>query len=303
MHTWLNQHLQAATVVLHRMHQQLLSTVLIMMVIGVTLAIPSLIYVLLQNANALIIDVKKDASMSVFLQLNATQTDIDALQSQLAEQPEISEFTFVPKATALKQLMETTDNPALIASLEGNPLPDAFFIKPKSIEKQAISALKTNLEKMGGVAEVIVDSGWVNRINSLLSIGTKAIWIFGCLLGFALIAVISNTIRMQILTHKDEIEVSELFGATQSFIRRPFLYLGTLYGLGGGLIACFLLWLVLFLFNQSVVDIAREYASDFSLQFQAPMTFLYMLTLSILIGWLAAYWAVTLRSALKHYPK
>lgn len=299
MQLWFNQHLQAASVVLHRLRQQLLSTILIMTVIGVTLAIPSLIYVLLQNANALIMDVKKDASMSVFLHLNTTQATIDDLQSHLAKQSEISEFTFVPKATALKNLMETTENPELIASLEGNPLPDAFFIKPKSIEKQAISALKSSLEKLDGVAEVIVDSGWVNRLNSLLTIGKKAVWIFGCLLGFALIAVISNTIRMQILTHKEEIEVSELFGATQSFIRRPFLYLGTLYGLGGGLIACFLLWLVLFLFNQSVVDIAREYASDFTLQFQALITFCYMLSISILIGWLAAYWAVTLRSSSK----
>lgn len=296
MHTWLNQHIQAASVVLHRLRQQLLSTILIMTVIGVTLAIPSLIYVLLQNVNTLIMDVKKDASMSVFLHPNTTQATIDDLQSQLAKHAEISEFNFVPKATALKQLMESTENPALIASLEGNPLPDAFFIKPQSIEKQAISALKSSLEKLDGVAEVIVDSGWVNRLNSLLAIGKKAVWIFGCLLGFALIAVISNTIRMQILTHKEEIEVSELFGATQSFIRRPFLYLGTSYGLGGGLIACFLLWLVLFLFNQSVVDIAREYASDFTLQFHSLITFTYMVIISILIGWLSAYWAVRLRS-------
>lgn len=299
MQLWLNQHIQAASVVLHRLRQQLLSTLLIMTVIGVTLAIPSLIYVMLQNANALIMDVKKDASISVFLHQNATQGTFDRIQSQLVKQPEISEFTFVPKDTALKQLMETTENPALIASLEGNPLPDAFFIKPKSIETQAISALKSNLEKLDGVVEVIVDSGWVNRLNSLLTIGKKAVWIFGCLLGFALIAVISNTIRMQILTHKEEIEVSELFGATQSFIRRPFLYLGTLYGLGGGLIACFLLWLVLFLFNQSVVDFAREYASDFTLQFQAPSTFVYMVIISVMIGWLASYWAITLRGTTK----
>lgn len=297
MHTWLNQHIQAASVVLHRLRQQLLSTLLIMTVIGVTLAIPSLIYVILHNANTLITDVKKDAKLSVFLVPNAPQTAINQLKTHLAKQADIEEFTFVPKDTALKQLIETSENPELIASLESNPLPDAFFIKPKSIEKQAVSSLKSNLEKLDGVAEVIVDSGWVNRLNSLLTIGKKAVWIFGCLLGFALIAVISNTIRMQILTHKEEIEVSELFGATQSFIRRPFLYLGTLYGLGGGIVACVLLWLVLYMFNQSVIEIAREYASDFTLQFHASATFLTMVAISILIGWLASYWAVALRSA------
>lgn len=296
MHKWLNQHIQAASVVLHRLRQQLISTILIMTVIGVTLAIPSLIYVILQNANALIMDVKKDAKMSIFLQQNANQTTIDAIKTKLSNLPEIAEFTFTPKDAALKQLIETTDNPALISSLEGNPLPDAFFIKPASIDSNTVKSLKSNLEQLEGVAEVVVDSGWVNRLNSLLNIGKKAVWIFGCLLGFALVAVISNTIRMQILTHKEEIEVSELFGATKSFIRRPFLYLGTLYGLGGGVIACLLLWLVLYMFNQSVVQIAQEYASDFTLQFQATITFMYMVAISILIGWLASYWAVALKS-------
>jgi cell division transport system permease protein len=153
------------------------------------------------------------------------------------------------------------------------------------------------VEKLEGVAEVVVDNAWVNRLNSLLSIGRKAVWILGCLLGFALIAVISNTIRMQILTHKEEIEVSELFGATKSFIRRPFLYLGTLYGIGGGLVACLLLWFVLYVFNQAVLELAREYASDFTLQLNALPTYGYMVLISVLIGWLASYLAITLKSS------
>ena len=300
MQKWLNQHIQAATLVIERLRLQLLSTILIVTVIGVTLAIPSLIYVMLHNANALITDVKKDAQLSVFLNQDATQSTIDSLKSQLDKMTNIAEVIFVSKQSALKQLIETTDNPALIASLEDNPLPHAFFIKPTAIDKNAIKSLKSELEALNGVAEVIIDSAWVNRLNSLLNIAKKAVWIFGCLLGFALIAVISNTIRMQILTHKDEIEVSELFGATQSFIRRPFLYLGTLYGIGGGVIACVLLWLILYIFNQSVVEIAREYASDFTLQFNAIPTFAYMITISVLIGWLASYLAITLKTSAHH---
>ncbi len=296
MHKWLNQHQQAAMLVIDRLRQQWLSTALIMTVIGVTLAIPGLIYIILQNASTLMQDVKQDTQMSVFLQKNASPNQIDAIKTYLEKQTEIAEFTFVPKETALKQLMETTDNPALIASLNQNPLPDAFFVTPKSLQQAAMATLKTSLQDLDGVAEVVLDSAWINRLNSILSIGSKAVWIFGGLLGFALIAVISNTIRMQILTHKEEIEVSELFGATQSFIRRPFLYLGTLYGLGGGAIACVLLWLILYVFNQSVVQIAREYASDFTLRFNLASTYLCMVALSVIIGWLAAYLAITLRT-------
>lgn len=296
MHNWLNQHQQAAMLVIDRLRQQWLSTVLIITVIGVTLAIPGLIYVILQNANSLMQDVKQDTQMSIFLQKNATPAQVDAIKAQLDKRSEIAKFTFIPKETALKQLMETTDQPELIASLNQNPLPDAFFITPHSLQQEAMTVLKTSLQDIEGVAEVVLDSAWVNRLNSILSIGSKAVWIFGGLLGFALIAVISNTIRMQTLTHKEEIEVSELFGATQSFIRRPFLYLGTFYGLGGGVIACMLLWLILYLFNQSVVQIAREYASDFTLRFSHAPTYLGMVAISVLIGWLAAYLAITLRT-------
>lgn len=297
MHKWFNQHIQAASLVIERLRQQWLGTLLIVTVIGVTLAIPSLIYVILQNANALISDVKKDAQLSVFLTQSATQNNIDTAKSTLEKLSNIAEVTFVSKQTALKQLVETSDNPELINALEENPLPHAFFIKPLSIDNLAIQSLKSEIEKMDHVAEVIVDSAWVNRLNSLLNIGKKAVWIFGCLLGFALITVISNTIRMQILTHKEEIEVSELFGATTSFIRRPFLYLGTLYGIGGGIVACILLWLILFLFNQSVEEIAREYASDFTLQFYAVSTFAYIVIISVLIGWIASYFAITFKKS------
>ncbi|OYZ03916.1 MAG: hypothetical protein B7Y32_04185 [Methylophilales bacterium 16-45-7] len=297
MHKWFNQHIQAASLVIERLRQQWLGTLLIVTVIGVTLAIPSLIYVILQNANALISDVKKDAQLSVFLTKSATQSNIDTAKSTLEKLSNIAEVTFVSKQTALKQLEETSDNPELINALEENPLPHAFFIKPLSIDNLAIQSLKSEIEKMDLVAEVIVDSAWVNRLNSLLNIGKKAVWIFGCLLGFALITVISNTIRMQILTHKEEIEVSELFGATTSFIRRPFLYLGTLYGIGGGIVACILLWLILFLFNQSVEEIAREYASDFTLQFYAVSTFAYIVIISVLIGWIASYFAITFKKS------
>jgi cell division transport system permease protein len=297
MHKWFNQHIQAASLVIERLRQQWLGTLLIVTVIGVTLAIPSLIYVILQNANALISDVKKDAQLSVFLTKSATQSNIDTAKSTLEKLRNIAEVTFVSKQTALKQLEETSDNPELINALEENPLPHAFFIKPLSIDNLAIQSLKSEIEKMDLVAEVIVDSAWVNRLNSLLNIGKKAVWIFGCLLGFALITVISNTIRMQILTHKEEIEVSELFGATTSFIRRPFLYLGTLYGIGGGIVACILLWLILFLFNQSVEEIAREYASDFTLQFYAVSTFAYIVIISVLIGLIASYFAITFKKS------
>ncbi|MGZ8270488.1 MAG: permease-like cell division protein FtsX [Methylophilus sp.] len=299
MKHWLNQHLQAISLVSSRLKTHLVSTLLICAVIGVTLAIPSLIYVAFHNLSSLVADVKKDTQISLFLFSDADEKIINQVKQQLSDQPNIQNFIFVSKDKALDQLKEHTKNQDLLASLDKNPLPHAFFIEPKSLAKEDINQLKTYLENIAGVQEVMIDGEWMNRLNSLLKIGVQAIWIFGGLLCFALVAVISNTIRMQTLTHKEEIEVSELFGATKSFIRRPFLYMGTAYGLGGGLFACIILWGVIHLFNQTVVKIAQEYQSDFSLHFNVADTFLSMLIISASIGWLAAFIAVTMQSRSK----
>jgi cell division transport system permease protein len=140
----------------------------------------------------------------------------------------------------------------------------------------------------------------MGRLQTILKIGEQAIWIFGGLLCFALVAIIGNTIRMQILSHKDEIEVSELFGATKSFIRRPFLYLGSTLGVSGGILAYCMLYLVIYLFNINVIKIAQAYQSSFSLHFNALTMFLSLLVISLVIGWLAAYIAITLRAKTRH---
>jgi cell division transport system permease protein len=300
MKHWLNQHTQAISLVANRLKTHLFSTLLICAVIGVTLAIPSLIYVAFNNLDGLVTDVKKDTQISLFLVSDADETVINQVKQKLADQPNIKNFIFVSKDKALDQLKENSKNEDLLASLDKNPLPHAFYIEPKSLEKEDVDQLKTYLGNIQGVQEVMIDGEWMNRLNSLLKIGVQATWIFGALLCFALVAVISNTIRMQTLTHKEEIEVSELFGATKSFIRRPFLYMGTAYGLGGGLFACLILWSVIQLFNQTVIKIAQEYQSDFSLHFYVVDTFLMMLIISASIGWLAAYIAVTIQSKYKN---
>ena len=116
--------------------------------------------------------------------------------------------------------------------------------------------------------------------------------ILSILLGFALIAIIGNTIRLQVVTQRDEIEVSKLIGATDSFIRRPFLYAGTFYGLGGGIAALLFLLVITLLFNTSVAEIAQLYNSDFRLDFLDAFSILSIVAIAVLLGWLGSYIAV-----------
>jgi len=293
MTLWLTQHIQACKQVLARFSSNGLSTLLIALAIGVTLALPVVLYTVLDNLNGLVSDVKKESHISVFLKKDVNDSARDSIQSALEKNAAIKNVLFVPKDEALKQLAATNANEDVINSLEENPLPDAFFIEPKSLNAVAIDKLKYELSQMDGVEQVIVDGAWIKRLNYLLTLGKKAMLVLTALLGLALFAVIGNTIRMQILTQHAEIEVSQLIGATKGFIRRPFLYSGALYGLFGGLLALLIACLVIYIFNQSLVALAAEYKSNFSLSFPNFTTAVATCLLAISVGLVSAYLAVS----------
>lgn len=292
MQQWLNQHGQAIRLVLKRLSAQWLSTLIICLVIGVTLSIPSLIYVLTNNAQQVLGDLRQDTQISLFLDQDASQAVIDQVENSLKNNSGIKHVVFVSKDEALENLKQNNAQTEAITSLKTNPLPHAFFIEPTAIDSQDIESLASSLKGISGVSEVVMDSGWMKKLSNMLDIGERATWIFGILLGFAIIAVISNTIRMQVVTQKEEIEVSQLFGATKGFIRRPFLYLGSIFGFGGGIIACIIVMIVVMLFNQSVSAIAQAYETNFALHYNPFSLSMLMIAIATLIGWLAAYLAV-----------
>ena len=293
MNQWITQHVQACKQVLARLSGNALSTLLIALAIGVTLALPVVLYTVLDNLNGLVGDVKKESHISVFLTKDIGETATNNIHDALEKNDAIKSVLFVPKDEALKQLAASSANEDIINSLEENPLPDAFFIAPKSLDAVAVDALKYKLSQLEGVAQVIVDGAWIKRLNYLLSLGKNAMLVLAALLGFALFAVIGNTIRMQILTQKAEIELSQLIGATKSFIRRPFLYAGALYGLLGGLLALAIAGGVIWLFNSSIAKLAAEYKSDFHLGFPDLNTCAATCLLALLVGLISAYLAVS----------
>ncbi len=294
MKTWLTYHAQALRLVLSRFKKNKLSTFLICLSIGVTLALPSTAYIILDNLNGLVSNVKSESKLSVFLSENHDDALVTTIEQALKQNPAIHSVVFVSKEDALAQLAVIDANKALLDSLSNNPLPDAFFVEPKVLDATSIESLKNELSKLDGVETVLVDGAWIKRLNYLLQLGQKVLVLLASLLGFALIVVIGNTIRMQVLTQQAEIELSKLIGATNSFIRRPFLYLGALYGLGGGALALMMTWCIILYFNQTVSAIAATYQFNFSLQFLSAFYQSIMLAAAVLLGWLSAYFSLSL---------
>lgn len=292
MNQWINQHSQPFQLVLGRMRQNLLATILMCCVIGVTLSLPAILFTVVDNLGRFAGTVENKPQLSLFLKLDASSSERDKLTEQLKKHPGIAKFEFVSKESAWDQLQQNASTADITSSLDKNPLPDAFFVTPKDISPKNIEKLQQEMQQWNGVDLAQVDANWVKRLDGVLKLGHKAIIVLVALLGFGLIAIIGNSIRLQILTQLEEIEVSKLIGATNQFIRRPFLYAGVLYGLGGGVAALLITLLIVQFFNLSITEIADLYASHFSLEAPSVGFALFLLLSAVALGWLGAFVAV-----------
>ena len=297
MSIFLSHHVQAIKLVVMRMQNNKLSTFMISLVIGAALCLPSLFYIGVNNLSQLTNHMQNETEISLFVKLDASAKTINSIGQALAKNDSIQEFHLVSKDQAWEKLKSQSENnnetSGVVNELNKNPLPDAFFIQAKSTDPIALEALRVELQSISGVDQALLNAEWAKRLSTLLALSKKIIALISLLLALALMVIIGNTVRMQILTQKDEIEVSNLMGATTSFIRVPFLYAGILYGAFGGLLAILIVISVLQIFNDSITQISNLYSSDFSLPlFNGPL-FLTIIVSAIFIGWLGSYLAVS----------
>lgn len=293
MKLWLNQHALALQLVLQRLSTHWLNTLTICLVIGVSATLPGLLFVVLDNLQDVARNLKQDAQISVFLKADTHGNSIQQLINDTQQLPQVKEVRFVPKEQALTTLSAQFSQKNLLADLPQNPLPDALFVTLNDSQPTSLKAVQDALQGRSEVDELVIDSVWIERLHHMLTLGKRVALIVACLLAATMLTVISNTVRMQVLTHEAEIEVSRLIGATHSFIRRPFLYMGSSYGLGGGVLATLLLAGMLLLLQQPVQALASNYHSDFRLGVHLFRIGGLMLLVTTSIGWIAAFIALS----------
>jgi cell division transport system permease protein len=264
------------------------------LVIGITLSLPAGLYLMMQNLQGLVAQLSATPQISLFLNMEAKTDDVDKLRKLLAQQAAVARFDFIPRADALERLKKSTGLLDVIGGLQQNPLPDAFVIYPKPDTAHGLEELRSELAKLPGVNEAQLDSAWAYKLEALLKFGRMAVLILGGLLSVALVAITFNTIRLQIVTQSSEIEVSKLIGATDGFIRRPFLYFGAIQGLLGGVMGWLIVTLSLVLLNLHLKELSQLYASEFVLRPLSVGDSISLLLFSMYLGWLGAWLSVAL---------
>lgn len=294
VNNWAMRHVQVCLSMLGRLYRQPLSTLMTAGVIGIALALPAGLSVLIDNTRTLSGSWEGTARISVFLQRNTSENQRDALADLLRQREDIAQVNIIPAEQALQEFKDLSGFGGAIDALEKNPLPAVLVVLPaEELLGGDVESLVTELQEFPETDVVQLDTEWLKRLNAMLDIVNRGILVIAGMFALAVIIVVGNTIRLDIQNRRDEIVITKLIGATNAFIRRPFLYSGFWYGAFGGLMAVILIGIALVLMEQPVARLAGLYGSGFSLQGLGLDGGLAVLGLGALLGWLGSALAVT----------
>ena len=293
MFHYFHNHIQAFLRAVIRIKSNWPSSIIMILVIGITLCLPATGFLLVENASQLSSKIEYEAEISIFLDQTISQDQINFIGSALKQTSSIEKVNFEPKIRAWEKLQEKLKINSLDAGISENPLPDAFFVTLNTLDHNIVESLHKDIKNLEGVKEVIIDSGWIKKLRSILYLIKVGLLILGTLLAMVLIVVIGNTIRLQTLTYQNEIEVSRLIGATDSFIQRPFIYTGIFYGLGGSLVTGGLLTVILELFNRVAFKFESILGGLIMLTNLPPSKYIFITIFAMALGLLASYFSAS----------
>jgi len=293
--TWLARHAQIMVGSLGRIVQHPLATLMTVAVIAVALALPLFLNVLLQNARTATANWNQAFDLSVYLDEKAGNERTKALAKQLRARADVAAVRVITAEQALKDFRDASGFGKALDALTENPLPNTLIVTPTLAASTAEGtiALKTSIATLADVDTVQLDTEWVQRLNAMLEVLRRVVWLTGGLLGLGVMLVVGNTIRLDILNRRTEIEVMKLVGATDRFARRPFLYGAVWYGLGGGLGSVILVAVAVAVLAGPVEHLAGLYGSPVRLRGLGVLTAMGVLGVSIALSWLGSWIAAT----------
>jgi cell division transport system permease protein len=295
MKQWLERHLQTMVGSLGRLWQQPFATLLTVLVIGIALALPACLHVLVQNVRAASGGWSNALDVSVYMKQSASLADAKSIAERVRKRRDVTEVTLVPADDALAEFRRNSGFGEALDALKDNPLPHALIVRPAEAFRDPghVGALTAELKLLPGVDIVQLDTEWVSRFNAILDFVRRMVFLAAGLFALGVLVIVGNTIRLDIENRRDEIEVTKLVGGSDAFVRRPFLYNGIWYGLGGGGIAWLIVVLVVVVLGDPVRRVAGLYGSGFALQGLGADASLALVAGGALLGWLGSYIVAT----------
>ena len=300
-------HVRASLASLGKLVRTPFTSFMTVSVIGIALALPASLYVMLQNVQGLSQNWKNNSTqISVYLKTNLSKLQTQDVLHQLRSNPEIGNVSYISPQQGLKEFGQTLDSQKAISTLHKNPLPGVILVQPiLSLRSPlAITGLLDNLKHLPEVDTAQLNLAWLQRLHNIINLAQHIIYAIGFLLALGILLIVGNSIRLATQNERQEISILKLVGATNTFIRRPFLHSGIWYGLFGGIIAWILVAIVLWCLQTPVAKLASSYNSDFYLHGLTIGTGISLLIISMLLGFIGSWFVVSRElNSRNHHPK
>jgi len=295
MKQWLERHVQTFVGSLGRLWQHPFSTLLTVLVIGIALALPACLHVLVQNVRAASGGWSNALDISVYMKPAATLEQARQAAERVRKRRDVEDVKLVEADDALEEFRRNSGFGEALDALKDNPLPHALVVRPAAEFREAsqVESLTEELRKIDHVDLVQLDTAWVSRFNAILDVVRRVVLLAAGLFALGILVIVGNTIRLDIENRRDEIEVTKLVGGSDAFVRRPFLYSGVWYGLGGALIAWLIVSVVISVLGDPVQRIAGLYGSTFELNGLGLEGTGVLLVGGVVLGWLGSFIAAT----------
>lgn len=292
--SYLTHHRKVARDSAQRLWRTPLASLMTWTVMGVALALPVALLLLLASLQGVSAGWESSARVTAYLAMEIPLEQARELQQEIAGDGRVAAVELVDREQALAEFRASSGLADALDYLEENPLPHTLLVTPDEAARSAagVEGLVRFVEALDGVERVQVDLGWLQRLNAMTDLLARAVWALAILLAAAVVLVIGNTVRLAIENRRDEILVAKLVGGTDAFVRRPFLYTGAWFGLGGGVVAWLLIQLSLWWLNGPIERLAGLYRSEFSLEGPGFDGALALIIIAMLLGWLGAWLAV-----------
>jgi cell division transport system permease protein len=295
MKQWFERHVQTLVGSLGRLWVHPFATLLTVLVIGIALALPACLHVLVTNVRQASGGWNNALDISIYMKQSASLADTRDVAERIRKRRDVDEVTVIPADDALAEFRKSSGFGEALDALKDNPLPHALVVRPDAEYRDPgqVQALTGELRQLPGVDIVQLDTEWVSRFNAILDIVRRVVFLAAGLFAIGILVIVGNTIRLDIENRRDEIEVTKLVGGSDAFVRRPFLYNGLWYGLGGGLIAWLIVTVVVAVLSEPVQRIAGLYGSDFRLQGLGFAGWCALIAGGIGLGWLGSFIVAT----------
>lgn len=293
MKSWYKRHLQVFFYTLGQFSRNRLNIAMTMLALGIGFSIPLIMYSTVDSFSNIGGQWQERPQITLYLKKSIDKVQIEALKASLASNPQLGDIRFISADDGLKEFSASHQFDEAIALLDENPLPPVFIVFPLSAgDMSDMDALSNTLGQMEHVASAQYDFEWLQKLNALTSFMKRLVMVLACIIAIGLLLLITNTIRLEISSRKDEIDIIDQLGGTPAFIARPFLYMGFLEGLLGGASAILISAIVLKLLNGPLLRLAELYGFAFTLPLARIDISLAVLGIGGLLGWVSARFTV-----------